>query len=95
MRCIEMGVNYNMATNTCAGLTLTWDVLKYTKISEKIKTFLGLTLTWDVLKLLWITNIKEADRININMRCIEMTEYNNIWTMLYKININMRCIEIS
>ena len=25
--------------------------------------------------------------ININMRCIEMAEYNNIWTMLYRLTL--------
>ena len=32
--------------------------------------------------------------ININMRCIEITVYNNVGSDHDKININMRCIEI-
>ena len=32
--------------------------------------------------------------ININMRCIEIGEFDDVTNMQDKININMRCIEI-
>ena len=56
-----------------AGLTLTWDVLKYELPDYIYVSNDRLTLTWDVLKCI-LTNIHFPSRItiNINMRCIEI-----------------------
>ena len=56
---------------------------------------LWLTLTWDVLK--WSIRWRYwecAERININMRCIEIGWRHCSWHNRMQININMRCIEI-
>ena len=54
-----------------------------------------LTLTWDVLKSLVIVVIAfQLDKININMRCIEIEKVIKKVDKKGWININMRCIEI-
>ena len=49
MRCIEM-TSDEIKRGIREGLTLTWDVLKYTTIFMFMFYLRGLTLTWDVLK---------------------------------------------
>ena len=49
MRCIEIAIA-ELQSPAVAGLTLTWDVLKYLIINMWVVAFTWLTLTWDVLK---------------------------------------------
>ena len=71
MRCIEIADTYYMM-NWNVRLTLTWDVLKSVKGLSNSAYLFRLTLTWDVLKLRHIMQVYIANKININMRCIEI-----------------------
>ena len=75
-------------------LTLTWDVLKWVLLFRDVVRHSWLTLTWDVLKCECLCCVWKFDRININMRCIEICELHRQWHLGNTININMRCIEI-
>ena len=68
-----------------------WNLPKLCKSNE---SELGLTLTWDVLKCYTEDLKKNLILININMRCIEMTNDSGKWQINVTININMRCIEM-
>ena len=57
-------------------------------------TGFGLTLTWDVLKFNKAGDNSIPEKININMRCIEITTVSVECEDILRININMRCIEI-
>ena len=60
-----------------------------------IKSAERLTLTWDVLKC-YINRFKRRmNKININMRCIEIAMNYKYKRSRQLININMRCIEIN
>ena len=74
MRCIEMTM-WTVVRIVYLRLTLTWDVLKYIFFCWWCKTFTWLTLTWDVLKCLLDMLVTSSWlAININMRCIEISE---------------------
>ena len=80
-------------TSMKSRLTLTWDVLKWHNVIMTMRISSWLTLTWDVLKFFKKLLAFWCFLININMRCIEMTNYRDLCYAKW-ININMRCIEI-
>ena len=93
MRCIEMHLT-QLKVQHLKRLTLTWDVLKSKTEIPTLNNEPGLTLTWDVLKCEDGNSAELQDRININMRCIEISPYSVFMRSTELININMRCIEI-
>ena len=79
--------NVMLITRILRRLTLTWDVLKCFGFIFRSRFRFWLTLTWDVLKSRLSNVLVDIDKININMRCIEIKfcqfeDYWNSWLTL-------------
>ena len=74
MRCIEIRLKLS---EMCMKMRLieTWDVLKSWQVEEKKSCGCRLIETWDVLKCNIMRGVDVLDKINRNMRCIEMRPF--------------------
>ncbi len=73
----------------------TWDVLKCNRLQRYAGKRRWLIETWDVLKWVMLDGVlRSEEKINRNMRCIEICKYILETVKTLQINRNMRCIEI-
>ena len=93
-RCIEIP---SVRFLCCSSLRLieTWDVLKCNRLQRYAGKRRWLIETWDVLKWVMLDGVlRSEEKINRNMRCIEICKYILETVKTLQINRNMRCIEI-